>query len=329
MRSYPPYFDGDGINFALLNQGKKSVVLDLKNPADVKEAIELVRSADVLVEQFRPGVMERLGLGYEAMRAVNPELVYCAITGWGQDGPLASVAAHDLNYQAESGLLSLTADADGAPMLPNMLAADIAGGAYPAMINILLGLRQRDSGGGGSFIDVSMADNLQTFNYSALGIGFAEGSWPTPGQGVVTGATPRYQIYQTRDDRFLAIAPLEQKFWENFLGAIGAPELLDDRADPTGARLAVAGIIRSRTAAEWTGRFQGVDACVSVVNSLQEAAKSPHFRHRGVFDRRIADPQGREIPAMHLPIATHLRRADAGTAPRLGASCISEFVQPD
>lgn len=128
MRTYAPHFDGDSINFALLNQGKKSAVLDLKNPAAMQEAIALVRSADVLVEQFRPGVMKRLGLGYEAMRAANPGLVYCAITGWGQDGPVASIAGHDLNYQAESGLLSLTAGADGAPVLPNMLAADIAGG---------------------------------------------------------------------------------------------------------------------------------------------------------------------------------------------------------
>lgn len=329
MRTYPPYFDGGSINFALLNQGKKSVVLDLKNPDAVQEAIALVRSADVLVEQFRPGVMKRLGLGYEAMRAANPGLVYCAITGWGQDGPLASIAGHDLNYQAESGLLSLTAGADGAPVLPNLLAADIAGGAYPAMINILLALRTRDCSGEGAFIDIAMADNLHTFNYSALGSGFAEGVWPTAGSGVVNGGTPRYQIYRTRDDRFLAVASLEQKFWGNFLGVIGAPQLLDSNADPVGVRMAVAEIIGSRTAAEWMERFQGVDACVSVVNSLQEASESPHFHQRGVFDRRIADAQGREIPAIHLPIAPQFRRSDAGTAPRLGASRTSDFVLSD
>jgi len=326
MRTYAPHFDGHGINFALLNQGKKSVVLDLKNSTAIEEVIALVRTADVVVEQFRPGVMTRLGLGYEAMRQENRGLVYCSITGWGQDGPLASVAGHDLNYQAESGLLSLTAGTDGAPVLPSMLAADIAGGAYPAMMNILLALRMREMSGEGVFIDVAMADNLHTFNYSALGIGFAEGAWPTASSGVVTGGTPRYQIYRTRDDRFLAVAPIEQRFWINFLGVLGAIHLLDDEADPTGVRDAVAQVIRGRTAAEWTERFEDVDACVCVVNSIQEAAMSPHFRGRGVFQRRIAGANGWAIPAMHLPIAPQLRRLDGGTVPGLGTSVTSEFI---
>ena len=151
----------------------------------------------MLVEQFRPGVMDRLGLGYEAMRAINPGLVYCAITGWGQHGPLADMAAHDLNYQAETGLLALTAGADGAPGLPNVLAADLVGGAYPAIMNILLALRARDATGRGCFIDVAMADNLFPLVYWGLGNGFAAGEWPTPGGDLVTGGTPRYQIYRT------------------------------------------------------------------------------------------------------------------------------------
>ena len=137
MRSYAPKLGPTSANFALLNQGKRSVALDLKDVDGLRRARELVRSADVLVEQFRPGVMARLGLDYETLRADNPRLVYCAITGWGQHGPLAGMAAHDLNYQATSGLLGLAAGADGAPVLPSVLSADIAGGAYPAVMNIL------------------------------------------------------------------------------------------------------------------------------------------------------------------------------------------------
>ncbi|MBY4596864.1 CoA transferase [Ottowia caeni] len=327
MRSYEPKFGSDSVNFALLNRGKRSIALDLKDPEGVRQAIELVRQADVLVEQFRPGVMERLGLGYEAMREINPGLIYCAITGWGQSGPLADVAAHDLNYQAETGLMSLTAGADGSPGLPNVLVADLAAGAYPAMMNILLALRARDSGGQGCFIDVAMADNLFPLVYWGLGNGFATGQWPTPGGDLVTGGTPRYQVYRTKDDRFLACAPLEQKFWENFLRVIQAPQLINDAADPKGTREAIAAIIASRTADEWIKLFEGVDACTSVVKSLQEAVEVPHFRERGLFDVRIVSDTGAEIPALPLPICPELRGTTAPTAPALGETESSVVVR--
>lgn len=319
MRSYVPKLGDDAVNFALLNQGKRSLALDLKDPRDRERAIALVRDADVLIEQFRPGVMERLGLGHEAMRAVNPRLIYCAITGWGQDGPLAHVAAHDLNYQAETGLLGLTAGADGSPGIPNTLAADLSGGAYPAMMNILLALKARDADGQGRFIDVAMADNLFTLMYWGLGNGFAAGEWPTPGGDLVTGGTPRYQVYRTRDDRFLACAPLEQKFWDNFIRVLEAPQLHADAEDPAGVRAAIAALIATRTADEWMQRFEGVDACVSVVKSLQEAVEAPHFRHRGVFAGRLVAADGTEIPALPLPLAPSVRQPDAARGyPALG-----------
>lgn len=318
MRTYTPKFGNDSVNFALLNQGKRSVALDLKKPTDVEQAIALVRTADVLLEQFRPGVMERLGLGYEAMRLLNPGLIYCAITGWGQDGPLANMAAHDLNYQAEAGLMGLTAGADGAPVLPNILAADIAGGAYPAVMNILLALRTRQADGQGRMIDVSMAENLFSFNYWGLGNGFSEGLWPLAGNDLVTGGTPRYQLYRTKDERFLAAAPLEQKFWENFLRVLEAPHLLDDTREPRRVREAVAAIIATRSASEWMQRFEGVDACVSIVKSLREAVDAPHFRARGLFKERITNEAGGEIPAIPLPIDASFRQSTASTAPQLG-----------
>ena len=327
MRAYLPKFGEDSVNFALLNQGKRSVALDLKEPVALQQAIALVRQADVLVEQFRPGVMDRLGLGYEAMRAINPGLIYCAITGWGQHGPLADMAAHDLNYQAETGLMGLTAGADGAPGLPNVLAADLVGGAYPAIMNILLALRAREASGLGAFIDVAMADNLFPLVYWGLGNGFAAGEWPTPGGDLVTGGTPRYQVYRTRDGRYLAVAPLEDKFWENFLRVLEAPQLRDDAADPKGTREAVAAIIAGRTADEWLQRFANVDACVSVVKSLQEAVDTPHFRERGLFQARITSGDGRQIPSLPLPIAPAFRQGAESSAPALGEAVAASLAR--
>lgn len=325
MRSYTPSFGQDSVNFALLNQGKRSVALDLKSSADREVAIDLIRQADVLLEQFRPGVMQRLGLDFDALHAINPRLIYCSITGWGQTGPLADVAAHDLNYQAEAGIVGLVAGSDGAPGLPSTLVADIAGGAYPAMMNILLALRAREIDGLGRYLDVAMADNLLTFMYWGLGNGFAAGQWPAPGGDLVTGATPRYQTYRTLDGRYLAVAPLEQKFWENFLQVIEAPELLDDTKDPMGTRAAIAQIMAKRSAADWLERFNGVDACVSLVKSLEEAVTSPQFTARGVLNGQLNSSDGRAIPALPLPIDKAFCQSGSTTAPLLGEAVAAQL----
>ncbi len=307
MRTYAPSFGSDSVNFGLLNRSKRSIVLDLKQASGREQAIELVRDADVLVEQFRAGVMQRLGLGYETLSAIRPGLIYCSISGFGQDGPLAQVAAHDLNYLAESGMLSLTAGHDGAPGLPPALIADLAGGAYPAMMNILLALRQRDSTGHGCHLDIAMADHLFPLMYWGLGNGFSSGHWPTPGSDLVTGASPRYQVYRTLDGQYLACAPLEQKFWIQFLDCIGAPELHDDATDPEATLKAIAAIIANRAQADWLIQFEGRDVCVAPVRSLEEAVKHPHFQHRGLFSAKLDDGSGRQIPALPVPIDRQFR----------------------
>ncbi len=307
MRSYVPRFGDEAINFAILNRGKRSLAIDLTKPEGITHALHLVRTADVVIEQFRPGVMQRLGLGYEQLREVKPDLIYCSITGYGQDGPLAQRAAHDLNFAAEVGLLSQTADEQGNPQLPPALIGDIAGGTYPALFNILLALRRRDAGGGGCYLDIAMADSLFTTMYWGLGNGFVAGQWPRPGSDLVTGGSPRYQIYRTRDDRFMAAAPLEDKFWKNFLDVIGAPQLLDESADPQGVRRAIADIVRSHDGAEWEARFAGLDVCVNFVRTLDEAVNNPHFTARGLFAHRITDGAGRSMPALPIPVADVFR----------------------
>ncbi len=319
MRTYHPRAGADSANFALLNRGKKSLAIDLKAPGAAERILALVREADVVVEQFRPGVMDRLGIGYDAMKAVNPRIVYCAITGYGQHGPRADVAAHDLNYVAESGMLSLAAGSDGAPVVPAALVADIAGGAYPAVINILLALRARDANGVGTKIDVSMSDNLFTFLYWAMSEGEVTGRFPGPATGLVAGGSPRYQVYRASDGRFVAAAPLEQKFWANFTRLIGlAPELVDDTRDPQATKRGVAARIASRTADEWRAAFAGEDVCCSIVSTMAEAMADPHFRARGLFSRRVATDAG-TLTAAPVPVADAFRAPEATIGyPRLG-----------
>jgi len=310
MRSYTPKFGTDSVNFAMLNRGKKSIAIDLKDKTARDLLLPLIREADVIVEQFRPGVMDRLALGYDALSTINPRIIYCALTGYGQSGPRAQVAAHDLNYVAESGMLSLAAGTDGAPALPPALIADIAGGTYPAVINILLALRARDATGKGCKLDVAMGDNLFTFLYWAIGSGLAAGKWPTPGGDLVTGGTARYNIFRTRDDQFIAAAPLEQKFWENFCEAIQlAPEWREDRKNPAATKQAVAHRLREKTAAEWQTVFAGKDVCCCVMATVEQALNDAHFKSRGVF-RRTLSADGKSIAALPVPVAEEFRSAN-------------------
>ena len=312
MRRYEPKQGDDSINFHLLNRGKRSLAIDLKHPGAVERLRPLIEQADIVVEQFRPGVMARLGLGAAALQAINPRLIYCSITGWGQTGPKALTAAHDLNYMAETGVLGLTGGADGAPVPPPVLVADIAGGAMPAVINILLALRQRDLDGKGAVLDIAMGESLFSFAYWGLGAGFRAGQWPGRGGDLVTGGSPRYNIYRTADGGHIAAAPIEDKFWARFCDLIGLEAAARAPAfDPTAAKAAVAARIALRTADEWRALFSGEDVCCSVVVSLEDAVRDPHFRARGLFAAADAP--------LPLPLASYLRvDGDGRAAPALG-----------
>jgi len=329
MRHYEPRFADTSVNFAILNRGKRSIALDLKDDAARAALAPLIAEADVLVEQFRPGVMDRLGLGYDAVRALNPDIVYCSITGYGQAGPKAQVAGHDLNYVGDTGLLALSAGDDGAPIVPPALIADIAGGSYPAVLNILLALRARDRGAGGAHLDIAMCDNLFPFMYWAIGNGTAAGLWPRPGGEKVTGGSPRYRVYRTGDGAFVAAAPLEQKFWENFCRLIDLEaDLRDDERDPAATIRGVARRIASQPAAYWRDRFDGEDCCASIVTDLRAALTDPQFTGRGLFDHRVAGPRGAAMTATPVPVAPAFRSApSAVAAPAAGEG--NALLDPD
>ena len=310
MREYEPRFGSTSVNFALLTAGKESIALDLRNDADRARLQPLLERADVLVEQFRPGVMARLGLDYPRLRESNPRLIYCSITGYGQHGPKAGVAAHDLNYAAETGLLSLVE-----PTVPGVLVADIGGGSYPTLVNVLLALLRRERTGEGAWIDVSMSDNLFPWMYWALGNGLAADRWPIPSGDLVTGGSPRYNLYPAADGRYVAAAPLEDRFWTRFCELLGldASEL-DDAADPAGTRARVADRIAARPSTHWRAAFAGQDVCCNVVNTLEEALADPHFRERGLFARSVR-VDGRAMPALPSPIVPGLRTGEGELSP--------------
>lgn len=319
MRGYPPQLDGMGGSFAMLNRGKCAIALDLRAPGAAQSLLALAPNVDIVLEQFRPGVMNRLGLGYEAWRVANPRIIYCAITGYGQDGPRAGEAGHDLNYGARTGLLSLTAGADGTPGIPPALVGDIGGGTYPAVVNILLALRRRDRTGDGCFIDVAMSENLFTFMFWGLAMGNGSGAWPRAGGERLSGGSPRYHIYRTSDGRHLAVACLEDKFWQAFCAIAGVPEALrDDARDPHATIAAVAERVGARDAAQWEAALGATDTCCAVVQTLEEAVRDLHFKARGVFERQVTIA-GHVLPALPVPVVRSLRTpAASAPAPRVG-----------
>ena len=321
MRSYVPKWGVDSVNFNMLNRGKKSVALDLKDPEARAVLDPLIAEADVLIEQFRPGVMARLGLGYDDVKAINPDIIYCSISGYGQTGPKALRAGHDLNYIGDTGLLALSHGPNDAGVVPPALIADIAGGTYPALFNILLALRARDAGKGGAYLDIAMADNLFPFLYWAMGDGQAAGQWPGNGDALVTGGSPRYQLYETADGRVLAAAPLEAKFWAAFCDAIGLEEALrDDTKNPAATKAGIATRIAAHPAAHWEQVFETADCCCTIVRTIREALDDPHFTARGTFARRLSNEANEEIAGLPTPVDRSLA-ADLGpkaTAPRLG-----------
>jgi len=301
--------------FAVLNGGKHSAVADLKSAVDLAAVLHLAREADVVIEQFRPGVMASLGLGYEDLARINPGVIYCSITGYGQVGPRSQVAGHDLNYMADSGILGQTRGVDGAPVVPPVLTADIGGGAYPAILNILLALQLRQRTGEGRHLDISMFDNLYVFAYSGWAQGLATGRWPQPSGEITTGGSPRYTVYRTRDDEFLAVACVEDRFWEIFVRVIGLElEPGEDRREPRRIMSEVATILAARSAAEWDEAFRGLDVCVSRVVSMEEAITTRADLGAGVVfegDRRFGD--------LPLPLSDSLRiRRTARGSPQLG-----------
>ncbi|HEU4411464.1 MAG TPA: CaiB/BaiF CoA-transferase family protein [Polyangiaceae bacterium] len=312
LRAMPPaHENGTSAAFAALNRGKRSLVLDLKRPAGRRALLRLLPHYDVLFEQFRPGVLARLGLGHDALRAAAPRLVICALTGYGQTGPLAQRAGHDLNYLARAGLLGLTGPAGAPPPVPGFQLADVAGGLW-SVIAILAALRQRDQSGEGALLDVAMVDGVLGFATTAMA-GLGLGHAPERGAEVLTGGIAPYNTYLSEDDQIMTLAALEPKFWASFCEGVGLAcdmtALLPGPHQPA-LKAEVAAIFRSKTRAEWEAFAAQRDCCVEPALAPGELLDDPHLKARGLF---YATPGGKgpEAGQFRLPVTPEGLRASA------------------
>ena len=320
IRLSNPQWGEQSVSFSLLNRGKKSLSLDLKDPKNLKILIPILKEADIIIEQFRPGVMKRLGLDYESVKKINQDIIYVSITGYGQYGPKSMVAGHDLNYIGNAGLLSISMGRDNDTVVPPALVADIAGGSYPAVINILLALRKRDLNKEGSYIDLSMTENLFPFMFWGLGSGFAHNKWPGNSDGVLSGGSPRYNIYKTSDGSYVAAAPLEDRFWNKFCEAIELPKkFIKMQNDQEKVIEEIRKIIGQKEKNYWLDVFNKADCCCSIVKSIEEAINDNHFKVRKIFENKIINNLGEEIPALPIPVDMQFRKDQKrASAPSLG-----------
>ena len=320
IRLSNPQWGEQSVSFSLLNRGKKSLSLDLKDPKNLKILIPILKEADIIIEQFRPGVMKRLGLDYESIKKINQDIIYVSITGYGQYGPKSMVAGHDLNYIGNAGLLSISMGRENDTVVPPALVADIAGGSYPAVINILLALRKRDLNKEGSYIDLSMTENLFPFMFWGLGSGFAHNKWPGNSDGVLSGGSPRYNIYKTSDGSYVAAAPLEDRFWNKFCEAIELPKkFIKMQNDQEKVIQEIRKIIGQKEKNYWLDVFNKADCCCSIVKSIEEAVNDNHFKVRKIFENKIINNLGEEIPALPIPVDMQFRKDQKrASAPSLG-----------
>ncbi len=303
--------------FAQVNRGKKSVTLDLRKPDHVAKFKALVPDADVVVESFRPGVMERYGCGYEELRKLNPRLVYAALTGYGQNGPYRDLAGHDTNYLSLAGVLDQTGAEGAAPAPCNVQIADVAGGSLNCVIGILAALFGARASGVGTFVDVAMLDGALALQVSALAALRTLGHSNPRGTDTFTGGLPNYNIYECADGKHLALGALEPKFFAKLCAAVNRPDLAGKPLLPgtagAGLRAELAALFRTRTRDDWAQSLLFTDACVTPVLTVEEALNNEQVKVRGM----VLDDGGK--PAFNLPIKFGSAVVQNGVSPRLGA----------
>jgi alpha-methylacyl-CoA racemase len=325
IRWSPPFHEGADESaksalFLALNRGKRSIRLDLKSEGGKEALLRLVRKYDVLLESFRPGVMERLGVGYERLREENPRLVYCGITGYGQDGPYTGRSGHDMNYLGLNGLLGLSGDAGGPPVQSAGQIADLGGGALMAAFGILAALRERDKSGEGQLVDVSMFDGSLSWLALVAARYLAEGTPPARGELELAGGLVCYRPYACRDG-WVTLGALEPKFWQAWCRGVGRDDLVEKQFDRPGsdAHAEVERIFLERTRDEWQAFASEHDCCLEPVLGLDEALDSELVRAREMVVS--VDQPGAESTVRLLGVPVKLSRtpgAPAGPGPALG-----------
>ncbi len=338
IRAMPPHSGDTGAWFSTINRNKKSVSLDLKSEAGKKAFLDLAKGADVVLESFRPGVMERLGVGYDTLKAKNAALVYCAITGYGYDSPYRDRAGHDINYLAIAGVLGINgSNNEHGPQLSGAQIADVAGGSLYAVIAVLAALRVAESSGEGKFIDASMTDGAMGLLSMVLGadlvtksLGGTGGDKAQPGGMQLNGRYACYNIYKVKDG-YLGLGALEPKFWMNFCKAIERPDLLsaqfDDVAANTKGYQEVCAELKKRTRQEWATLNDQFDFCGEPILAFDELADNEHIRQRDLI-QQIDLNNGTSIPTIRIPVSFEgALRSKHAAPPAQGEHTVSALLE--
>ncbi len=312
-RLIPPMQNKNSTFFNAVNRNKRSIAIDLSKEEGRNIFIKLAETADIIVESFRPGVVNKLGLDYETLKKNNPKLIYCSITGYGQTGPYRDKAGHDINFCAYSGVL----DREGEfPFIPNFQIGDIVGGTLNAAMGILAALIQQKMTGEGQYIDVSIMDGI--IAHSTLALAHANSTE----QSFLTGVLPCYSIYETSDKKFMVLGAMEFKFWERFCKAINRDDLLPyhmaTNAEAQKVHTEIATIFKSNTRQYWTDKFNTIDCCVSPILSLKETLDNDHVKARNIVEKHTYPHEG-EVVQFGLPLKFSNFKFEVETqAPLLG-----------
>jgi len=305
-RSLTPLIEGESARFYTVNRNKKSLTLDLKKEEGKKIFRKLVSQCDVVVDQFRPGVMKKMGLGYENLRTINEGIIYCAITGYGWTGPLRDAAGHDLNYLNLSGVTELTGTYQGMPAMSGVQVADIAGGTLYAVIAILLALASREKNGQGQLCDVAMMDGSISLLAYTLGEWAGWGRLPERGNDVLTGGYACYNVYKTKDDRYVSLGAVEDKFWAEFCEKIDRSEYIKPQWNTSlqqDMQEDVRKIMLSKTRDEWVEFFSSSDICFTPVLTLEEMCSHPQVLAREMILKLTnVKGSGKDVPLTGVPI---------------------------
>ncbi|PSR22924.1 MAG: CoA transferase [Sulfobacillus acidophilus] len=299
IREFDPKIGDDSAIHHLVNRGKKSVTLDLKRDRGRALFLELVKTADVVLESFRPGVLDRLQIGFERLRRSNRRIILCSLTGYGQSGPRQHDAGHDINYIGYTGILALNGTGDGIPVVPSVPIADLGGGASMAVVGMLAGLLAQRTTGEAQWIDVSMLDGTASWLPLVLAEYLGSGK---VGQktGVLSGGYACYTTYPTADCRFMAVGAVEAKFWEAFCRQLGLSHLIGLQLAPPAIQNTmkeeIAAVFRQHSQSYWIQHFEGVEACCTPVLTIDEAISDPQLQARGMFTQHTG------VPAIGLPL---------------------------
>ncbi len=319
IRSFPPFVENESAYYLSLNRSKRSLSINFTAQKGKEIIYQLVKNADVLFEQFRPGVMQSMGFGYETLKKINPRLIYVSVTGYGQDGPYAQQAGHDLNYIGYSGLLGVTGEESLPPVIPGGQVADVAGGAYLAMNAALTAIYTREKTGKGQQVDVAMLDCVMPITALYAAAYFATGTNPVRGGEALSGGIANYQVYECADGKYIALGALEPKFWEQFCELVQKPQwknrILDTGEKMRDLKKEVADFMKSKTQQQWMDLSMNKDVCLTPVLAMSELENNPQIAHR----KMIVKSESGKMKLMGVPLKFSETPAQpAWDAPALG-----------